>query len=103
MANVLFLVGSLICALAKNLPMIIAGRAVQGIGGGGIIILANISVSDLFSMRDRPMYYGIFGATWAIAGALGPIVGGAFTTDVTWRWCFYVNCKLLRSMIFLET
>ncbi|KAJ5549240.1 Efflux pump dotC [Penicillium frequentans] len=91
MANVLFLVGSLICALAKNLPMIIAGRAVQGIGGGGIIILANISVSDLFSMRDRPMYYGIFGATWAIAGALGPIVGGAFTTDVTWRWCFYVN------------
>lgn len=98
MANVLFLVGSLICALANNLPMIIAGRAVQGIGGGGIIILANISVSDLFSMRDRPMYYGIFGATWAIAGALGPIVGGAFTTDVTWRWCFYVNCKLLPSM-----
>ncbi|KAJ5797658.1 Efflux pump dotC [Penicillium pulvis] len=94
MANVLFLVGSLICALAKNLPMIIAGRAVQGIGGGGIIILANISVSDLFSMRDRPMYYGIFGATWAIAGALGPIVGGAFTTDVTWRWCFYVNLPI---------
>lgn len=91
LANVVFLVGSLICALAHNMAMIIVGRAIQGIGGGGIIILANISVSDLFSMRDRPMYYGLFGATWAIAGALGPIIGGAFTTDVTWRWCFYLN------------
>lgn len=94
MANVAFLVGSLICALAKNMAMILAGRAIQGVGGGGIIILANISVSDLFSMRDRPMYYGLFGATWAIAGALGPIVGGAFTTNVSWRWCFYLNLPI---------
>ncbi|PWY92763.1 hypothetical protein BO70DRAFT_425431 [Aspergillus heteromorphus CBS 117.55] len=93
-ANFLFLVGSLVCALAINLPMIIAGRAVQGAGGGGIIVLANICVSDLFSVRDRPMYYGLFGSTWAIAGALGPIVGGAFTTDVTWRWCFYLNLPI---------
>lgn len=91
LANIIFLVGSLICALAHNMAMIICGRAIQGVGGGGIIILANISVSDLFSMRDRPMYYGLFGATWAIAGALGPIIGGAFTTDVSWRWCFYLN------------
>ncbi|KAJ5377362.1 Efflux pump dotC [Penicillium cataractarum] len=93
-ANVWFLVGSLICALAKNMAMILAGRAIQGVGGGGIIILANISVTDLFSMRDRPMYYGLFGATWAIAGALGPIIGGAFTTSVTWRWCFYLNLPI---------
>ncbi|KAJ5572997.1 Efflux pump dotC [Penicillium hetheringtonii] len=94
LANVFFLVGSLICALANNMAMIIAGRAIQGVGGGGIIILANISVSDLFSMRDRPMYYGLFGATWAIAGALGPIIGGAFTTNVTWRWCFWLNLPI---------
>ncbi|KAJ5970683.1 Major facilitator superfamily domain general substrate transporter [Penicillium vulpinum] len=91
LANVIFLVGSLICALAHNMATIIAGRAVQGVGGGGIIILANISVSDLFSLRDRPMYFGLFGATWAIAGALGPVIGGAFTTSVSWRWCFWLN------------
>ncbi|EAU38375.1 conserved hypothetical protein [Aspergillus terreus NIH2624] len=94
LANAVFLVASLICALAVNLPMIIAGRALQGIGGGGIIVLANISVSDLFSVRERGMYYGLFGTTWAIAGALGPIIGGAFTTNVTWRWCFYLNLPI---------
>lgn len=114
LANLVFLVGSLICALAINLPMILAGRAIQGIGGGGIIVLAQIAVADLFSVRyvcsvclrlvangfrERPAYYALFGATWAIAGSLGPIVGGAFTTSVTWRWCFYVNCMLLRSLL----
>ncbi|GES57546.1 MFS drug transporter [Aspergillus terreus] len=94
LANAVFLVASLICALAVNLPMILAGRALQGIGGGGIIVLANISVSDLFSVRERGMYYGLFGTTWAIAGALGPIIGGAFTTNVTWRWCFYLNLPI---------
>ncbi|KAJ9271524.1 hypothetical protein DTO212C5_2316 [Paecilomyces variotii] len=93
-ANFLFLVGSLVCALAINLPMILAGRVIQGVGGGGLIVLGNICVTDLFSVRERPMYYGIFGATWAIAGALGPIIGGAFTTSVTWRWCFYLNLPI---------
>ncbi|CBF83617.1 MDR family MFS transporter [Aspergillus nidulans FGSC A4] len=94
LANLAFLIGSLICALAINLPMVLAGRAIQGAGAGGIITLANISVSDLFSVRERPMYYALFGSTWAIAGALGPLVGGAFTTSVTWRWCFYLNLPI---------
>ncbi|KAL1958915.1 hypothetical protein VTO42DRAFT_3468 [Malbranchea cinnamomea] len=90
-ANVLFLVGSLVCALAGDLPMFLGGRVVQGVGGGGIHILCQISVSDLFSARERPVYYAMFGAVWAIAGSLGPVIGGALTQRVTWRWCFYLN------------
>ncbi|KAI1912319.1 hypothetical protein LOZ61_003324 [Ophidiomyces ophidiicola] len=91
LANILFLVGSLICALANSLAVFLVGRALQGIGGGGIIILGQICVSDLFSVRERPVYYAMFGAVWAIAGSLGPVIGGALTQKVTWRWCFYIN------------
>lgn len=90
---VLFLCGSLMCGVATNVVTIIAGRAIQGVGSGGITVLANLCVSDLFNVRRRSAYLGIFGATWAIAGAVGPIIGGAFTTYTTWRWCFYINCK----------
>ncbi|RAH67883.1 MDR family MFS transporter [Aspergillus aculeatinus CBS 121060] len=91
---VLFLGGSLICGVAVNVAMVIAGRAIQGVGSGGITVLANICVSDLFNVRRRSAYLGIFGATWAIAGAIGPIIGGAFTTYSTWRWCFYINLPI---------
>lgn len=94
---ILFLGGSLICALAINVNMLIAGRALQGVGSGGITVMANICVSDLFDVQRRSAYLGIFGATWAIAGAVGPIIGGAFTSYVTWRWCFYINCESLVS------
>ncbi|KAJ5949318.1 efflux pump antibiotic resistance protein [Penicillium verhagenii] len=90
-AIILFLGGSLICALAINVNMLIAGRALQGVGSGGITVMANVCVSDLFDVQRRSAYLGIFGATWAIAGAVGPIIGGAFTSYVTWRWCFYIN------------
>ncbi|PYH88018.1 MFS general substrate transporter, partial [Aspergillus ellipticus CBS 707.79] len=103
---VLFLAGSLICGLAQNVAMIIAGRTIQGGGSGGITVMANICVSDLFDVRRRSAYLGIFGATWAIAGAIGPIIGGAFTTYSTWRWCFFINLpigalSLLALLLFL--
>ncbi|KAJ5108154.1 efflux pump antibiotic resistance protein [Penicillium angulare] len=104
---ILFLGGSLICGLAINVSMLIAGRALQGIGSGGITVMANICVSDLFDVQRRSAYLGIFGATWAIAGAVGPVIGGAFTTYVTWRWCFYINLPVggvafLFLMFFLK-
>ncbi|KAB5578733.1 major facilitator superfamily domain-containing protein [Coniochaeta sp. 2T2.1] len=93
-AVAVFWVGSLLSAVSVNMAMLIASRAVQGIGGGGIVILVNICISDLFSMRRRGIYFGIMGMVWAVAGGVGPIIGGVFTDKVTWRWCFYVNLPI---------
>ncbi|KAI9171677.1 Efflux pump dotC [Paramyrothecium foliicola] len=89
-----FWVGSLLCALANSMGMLIGARAIQGVGGGGIIVLPNICVSDLFSMRNRGMYFGILGMVWALASAVGPVLGGVFTSQVSWRWCFWINLPL---------
>ncbi|KAI8962428.1 major facilitator superfamily-domain-containing protein [Daldinia sp. FL1419] len=107
LANVIFLVGSLVAALSKDLGMLLAARAVQGSGGGGLITLVEISVGDMFSQRERGLFYGIYGLVWAFATAIGPIIGGAFTTYVTWRWCFWFNLpfdglSLIITILFLE-
>src|SRR6478735_1078978 len=81
-AAVIFWIGSLLCAVSNGMPMLIASRAIQGIGGGGLIVLPNIAISDLFSMRNRGMYFGILGMVWALASAVGPILGGVFTSQV---------------------
>lgn len=93
-ANVVFILGCALCGAANSLTMVIAGRAVQGMGAGGLLTLVNIIIGDLFSARERGKYYGMIGMVWATAGALGPVVGGALTSNVTWRWCFYINCTL---------
>ncbi|KAL6829582.1 MFS general substrate transporter [Trichoderma sp. SZMC 28015] len=90
----IFWIGSLLCAVSTSMGMLIAARAIQGVGGGGTIVLPNICISDLFSMRNRGMYFGILGMVWALASAIGPILGGVFTSKVSWRWCFYINLPL---------
>ncbi|KAK4144422.1 major facilitator superfamily-domain-containing protein [Dichotomopilus funicola] len=89
-----FWVGSLLSAVSVNMGMLIVARAIQGIGGGGIVILVNICISDLFSMRKRGVFFGVMGMVWAVASAVGPVLGGVFTTKVTWRWCFYINLPI---------
>ncbi|KEQ76845.1 putative major facilitator superfamily transporter [Aureobasidium namibiae CBS 147.97] len=93
-ANLMFLIGSLIAALSNSIGMLIAARAIQGVGGGGLVTLVNICISDLFSLRRRGAYFGIIGGVWALASAIGPVIGGVFTEKVSWRWCFYINLPL---------
>lgn len=87
----LFFLGSFLCGVSHNPTMLIAGRAIQGIGCGGSVVLVNICISDLFSLRSRAKFFGIVGIVWALAAAIGPIAGGLFTEKASWRWCFYIN------------
>ncbi|CAK7225175.1 hypothetical protein SCUCBS95973_005772 [Sporothrix curviconia] len=93
-ANAVFILGCALCGAANSLTMLIAGRAVQGVGAGGLLTLVNIIIGDLFSARERGKYYGMIGMVWATASALGPVVGGALTSKVSWRWCFYINLPI---------
>ncbi|PPJ56029.1 hypothetical protein CBER1_03398 [Cercospora berteroae] len=93
-ANIVFFVGSLVAAVSNSIGMLIAGRAIQGAGGGGLVTLVDVIIADLFSVRTRGMYLGIVSGVWAIASALGPVVGGALTQGASWRWCFWINLPL---------
>ncbi|KAF6824986.1 major facilitator superfamily transporter [Colletotrichum plurivorum] len=86
-----FMAGSLVAALAGTAGMLIAGRTVQGLGGGGSLVLVTIVVGDLFRLEERAKYYGMTGIVYGIASAVGPILGGVFTQTIGWRWCFYIN------------
>ncbi|CAI7614014.1 unnamed protein product [Penicillium pancosmium] len=87
----IFMVGSLVSALARSSMSLIAGRVVQGLGGGGSIVLVTVIIGDIFALAERPKYYGITGIAFAMASAIGPVLGGVFTDSIGWRWCFYIN------------
>lgn len=93
-ALLLFFVSSAICATAKDMRTLIAGRALQGVAGGGLILLVHVVISDLFSMRRRSLMMGVTEGVWATAGGLGPPLGGIFASLVSWRWCFYINLPI---------
>ncbi|MCF8589396.1 MDR family MFS transporter [Gordonia liuliyuniae] len=89
-----FMAGSIVGALAGNIVWLIVGRIVQGLGGGGLMILAQAAIADVVSPRDRGRYMGFMGAVFAVASVAGPLLGGWLTEGPGWRWAFWMNIPL---------
>jgi EmrB/QacA subfamily drug resistance transporter len=87
----LFLVGSLLCGQARTMPQLIAFRAVQGLGAGGLLTLAFIIVGHLFTFEQRARMQGLFSGVWGVSSIVGPLLGGFLVDRVSWHWVFYVN------------
>ncbi|MGW2274083.1 DHA2 family efflux MFS transporter permease subunit [Streptomyces yangpuensis] len=93
-AIVLFLIGSALCGLAQDMPQLIGFRALQGLGGGGLIVLSMAIVGDIVPPRERGRYQGLFGGVFGATSVLGPLLGGLFVDNLSWRWVFYINLPI---------
>lgn len=87
----LFLVGSLLCGMASTMSELIIYRAIQGIGAGGLLPLAFITIGAIFSFEQRAKMQGLFSGVWGVSAVVGPLLGGFLVDSVSWRWVFYVN------------
>ncbi|KAJ4379976.1 hypothetical protein N0V86_004283 [Didymella sp. IMI 355093] len=107
LALAVFFASSAVCATAKTMEALIIGRAFQGAAGGGLILLVHVCISDMFSLRQRSLLMGLTEGIWALAGGIGPILGGVFASLVNWRWCFWINLPIsglagVLILIFLD-
>src|SRR6476646_5489513 len=98
---VLFTAGSILCAVAPNMPVLIVARGLQGLGGGGIMPVVQTVISDVVSPRERGKYQAYFSGVWMAAGLLGPVLGGVFAEQLHWSMIFWINVPLAVGALFL--
>ncbi|MFB9322324.1 MDR family MFS transporter [Cryptosporangium minutisporangium] len=101
LSAILFVLGSAVAGVAHNMTLLIIGRAIQGIGGGGLMVTAQALIADVIPLRDRGRYQGALGAVFGLTTVLGPTLGGLFTDHLSWRWCFYVNLPVAVVMVVM--
>src|SRR5438105_218422 len=93
-AIVIFLAGSALCGISQNMTELIVFRAIQGLGGGGLFVITIAVIGDIIPPRDRGRYQGFFGAVFGVSTVIGPLLGGFFVDNLSWRWIFYVNIPI---------
>ncbi|GBE67139.1 MFS transporter [Mycobacterium sp. MFM001] len=100
-AVVFFLAGSILCGLSHSMIMLVLARALQGIGGGGLTVTATALIGEVIPLRERGRYQGALGAVFGVTTVVGPLLGGYFTDDLTWRWAFWVNVPVSVVVFFV--
>jgi EmrB/QacA subfamily drug resistance transporter len=101
LSAIIFVGGSVIAGISGSMMMLIIARAIQGIGGGGLMVTAMALIADVIPLRERGKYQGALGAVFGVTTVVGPTLGGLFTDHASWRWCFYVNIPVAIVMLVM--
>ena len=107
-ALLLFTAGTIVCGTSQSIILILVGRTTQGVGGGGFLAMTYMVMADLLSLRDRAKGIAVISLVWLLGTSCGPVIGGGFTTAVTWRWIFWIclpfaSISLVLIAFFLRT